>query len=542
MVTAITDPYGRLVDVFKAGLLTDAEFTSAVQWLENWKSLPSLREWCEATLPHSLHAWQVQLCERLEVLKYGGRHRLLIHGPPRYGKSIIVGQRLIPWLLMHNPEWRCPLMTYNVAHSTEFGETIRDLMRGDAYKQWAPPEAWLEREDCSAEKFKTVARSRRADGDYSFRALGFETGFTGKGADCLVWDDPYASPEHARSEATNGKTIRVYDQQVKLRVGADKPLVGMYHRYHEADLGGHLLTEGGWDHLRFPCIYEEADNEDGSDITGRQDGELLSDLWPVSHIQEIKDRDPQTFLSMYQGRPRPPDGNKIKREWLRESPQCPIVGRWVRFWDLATKADQTGDFTAGAMVGIGLDHTLWVRDVVKFRLEWPDACELIAKVTEDDIEWCKRSGGLITDAGPFGGEIPAFEYHVGVEKIAWQRPMLQDLFRKAIIQKVSVWPVQPKGDKWERASGWVARAKYDLFRMVSGAWTDDFVKECLVFDGLGLTHDDQIDAVSGAYELLQSLRGEEPQHESSPTVGSVAYYRQVREQMRQTESEYEGWD
>lgn len=452
-----------------------------------------------------------------------------MHGPPRYGKSVIIGQRLIPWLLMHNPEWRCPLMTYNVEHSAEFGETIRDLMRGDVYKSYAPPEAWLEREDCSAKAFRTIARARRLDGDYSFRALGFQTGFTGKGADCCVIDDPYASPDDAVSEAINGRTIRTYTQQVKLRVGADKPLVVMYHRYHEADLGGELLAEGGWQHLRFPCIADSKDNEDGSDITNREDGELLSDLWPREHIEEIQRKDPQTFLSMYQGRPRPPEGSKIKREWLRSIPkeEIPRLTMWCRFWDLTAAEDKrTNDFFAGALVGIGPDHTIYLRDMKRFRGEWPLASSLIADTTEMDAAWCRDQG---------------MRYVVGVEKVFWQMAMIQDLFKKGIFDSskqgcVQLWPIPPQGKKVHRAAGWVARASNDKFRMaLDTAWNSDFVNECIVFDGLELTHDDQIDAVSGAHNLLWMLLGDVIEDVQEPELGSIEYFRRQRQERNELE-------
>ena len=378
--------------------------------------LPSLREWCEATLPHPLHDWQIQLCDELEVLKYGGRHRILMHGPPRYGKSIIVGQRLIPWLLMHNPTWRCPLMTYNIDHSTEFGEVIRDLMRSEAYKNWAPEGAWLEREDCSANAFKTRARAATLDGDYSFRALGFQTGFTGKGADFLVGDDPYANPEDAMSEAVNGRTIRTYQNQIKLRVGADSPLIFMYHRYHEADLGGALLEEGGWTNLRFPCIADSRDNEDGSDITNREDGELLSDLWPKDHILNVRDTDPYIFASMYQGRPKPAAGGYFRREDFQIG-QVPHLDTVVRYWDLATSIKETGDWTAGAKGGMGPNQFFYLMDVVRFKMEWPDVCQIIAQTTETEAYECQRKG---------------VRYVVGVDARMSQQGFFQQLLKQRI--------------------------------------------------------------------------------------------------------------
>jgi phage terminase large subunit-like protein len=420
-----------------------------------------------------------------------------MHGPPRYGKSIIVGQRLIPWLLMHNPAWRCPLMTYNIDHSTEFGEVIRDIMRSDYYRSVAPEGAWLEREDCSAKAFKTVARAATLDGDYSFRALGFQTGFTGKGADCLVGDDPYANPEDAKSEAVNGRTIRTYQNQIKLRVGADSPLIFMYHRYHEQDLGGVLLEEGGWDNLRFPCLADSRDNADGSDPTGRKDGELLSPLWPEEHILDIKATDPYTFASMYQGRPKPPEGAFFKSEDFRIA-SCPPLDLLVRYWDLATSTKQTGDWTAGALGGVAPNQNFHLKDVTRFKLEWPDACQLIAEITEKEAWECAQKG---------------VRYVVGVDARLSQQGFFQQLMRQRIFNPdgegmtVPLWPDKTPIDKKQSASGLAADARFGRLFLQLGPWNQIFINEALAFTGEDIDIDDQIDAASGCHRLVWALKG-----------------------------------
>jgi hypothetical protein len=481
------------------------------------RSLPSLREWCEATLPHSLHDWQIQLCEELEPLKNGGRHRILMHGPPRYGKSIIVGQRLIPWLLMHNPAWRCPLMTYNIDHSTEFGEVIRDLMRSDTYKNWAPPEAWLEREDCSAKAFKTVARARALDGDYSFRALGFQTGFTGKGADFLVGDDPYANPEDAMSEAVNGRTVRTYQNQVKLRVGASSPLIFMYHRYHEQDLGGVLLEEGGWRNLRFPCIADSRDNEDGSDITGRNDGELLSDLWPKDHILNIRETDPYTFASMYQGRPKPAEGGFFKASDFRIGPS-PHLDLIVRYWDLATSVKEAGDWTAGAKGGVGPNQFFYLQDVTRFKMEWPDACQMIAEITEREAWECQQKG---------------VRYVVGVDARMSQQGFFQQLMRQRIFNPdgegmtVPLWADKAPIDKKESANGIAMDGRAGRLILSLGPWNQIFINEALAFTGQPIDTDDQIDAASGLHRLVWHIKGGIKHDKPKAEVGSPAWFDKI---------------
>lgn len=385
-------------------------------------------------------------------------------------------------------------------------------MQSDEYKKAFSPDAFLERSDPGAEKFRTVARAAKQDAQYSFMALGLLSGFTGKGADLLIIDDPYASDDDARSEAINERVWRWWSNTAGVRINDDTNVVVMFHRYHEDDFAGRLLAQKGWEYWRFPAIAEAHEhNDDGSDRTGRQPGEVLSPIRSLEFLKAIEDRDPMTWLGQFQGRPRPPEGAFIKREWLVTTPNPPRCDLWIRFWDLASAVNKQGDYFAGALVGIAEDQTIVVRDVTRTRGEWPDVCELIATIAESDQKFALERGA---------------SYAIGVEKVAWQMAMIQDLERTRPFRTIPFWPIAPKGDKKERASGWVARARHGKLILGQGHWNQDFIQECVAFDGLGLGHDDQVDAVSGAYSLIWQLRslGEEPE---PPPMGSMDLYRQM---------------
>ena len=437
--------------------------------------------------------------------------RLLIHGPPQFGKSILVSKRFPAWALGMNPYLRIALVGYNVDHACEFSEVNRTIMSNPAYPHLFRNPLCRLPARTKAHKFSTVGRARLRDGQHSITAMGLITGFTGKGADILIIDDPYSSPDAARSKATNEKVWSFWKEQAKVRITDETHVVVMFHRYHEDDFAGRLMAEGGWEYIRFPAIADE--NEDNSDPTGRAPGEILSPIRSTQMLQEIQDTDPMTWLGQFQGRPRAPEGAFIKREWLQEiSPKdLPPLSLWVRFWDMATKADQSGDFYSGALVGVGPDQTVYVRDVTRFKAEWPDAKDIIEEVTKRDCD--------IVDEARAG-------YEVGVENVAWMRPMVQELFTVPIFHSVRLTPVKPSGDKKERASGWVARAKNGMLKLVKDHWNQDFIAECLAFDGHGTTHDDQIDSVSGAYHLLWDLRAPFLEEPKQPAIGSYDWWQE----------------
>lgn len=445
---------------------------------------------CEKTLNFKLHDWQKIVTERLGRLKDEKGARIVMHGPPQYGKSVITSQRLPAYLLGTNPLRRVGLACYNISHASGFGEVVRDLMQSPEYDEMFP--AVMMPKTASSEAFALPARKRLKDGTYSWVAMGLLTGFVGKGfgpGDCLIVDDPYASPDHAVSESVNESTWRWWAQTAKVRIDPEANVVVFFHRYHEDDFAGRLLAEGGWEYYRFPAI---ADGEPG-DPTNRKVGELLSPMRTREYLDELMDRDPQTFLGMFQGLPRPPQGAFIKREWLQEGHHPPTFGRVCRFWDLAVGTKERNDYTCGALVGIDSEQNVWLLDMARFRMEWPDACRLIADITRSDYQKYKDVGT---------------HYIVGVEKVAWQAPMLQDLFRMGIYNVVQLWPVKAVQDKKTRASGWVARARNGQFKYLKDpSWNQDFITEAVCFDGLGFGHDDQVDAVSGAYSLLWSTPG-----------------------------------
>ncbi|MEA2553607.1 MAG: hypothetical protein QOJ65_1783 [Fimbriimonadaceae bacterium] len=450
-----------------------------------------LAEFVNKTCSFTLHEWQEKhLCPLLERLKTEKGLRIALHGPPRYGKSFIVSQRLPAYLVGLVPDHRVGLACYNETHATGFGQVVKDLMLAEDFVKLFPDPGVRIKKDAPAGRFFTAARQAHNDAQPSFLAMGLLSGFTGKGVDTLIVDDPYASADDAFSEIINEKVWRWWSATAGVRIAEDANVVVMFHRYHEDDFAGRLLATGGFEYVRFPAIAD--DNADGSDPTGRVAGDLLSPMRSREWLSAREAEDPKTFLGQFQGKPRPDEGAFFKREWLKQGP-CPRLTRWVRYWDFATSTKESGDYTVGALVGMDRDHTIYVRDVVRFRAEWPDASEIIVETASSDSLMCQKEGA---------------DYQVGGDARATQQGFLQDLARKAAFERIPLWPDKSKGDKKQRASGWAARARNERLVLCPGSWDmQAFIAECMAFDGHGLTHDDQVDAVSGAYQLLWMLEG-----------------------------------
>jgi phage terminase large subunit-like protein len=484
-----------------------------------------LTDLCRETIPFPLHDWQtnhlIPICERL---KHEKGLRILIHAPPQYGKSIIVSMRLPADLIGNDPLHRVALMTFSKDKSEMFGFVVREIMRSQAYRDLYPDPLSHIPNFSQVEQFSTFGRQAMLDGQPSFICLGLNAGFPGLGPDTLIIDDPYGSIQDAESEAHNRHLRRVYDNNIKPRTEKTNILV-MFHRWALNDFAGHLLDSGKFEYYRFPAIAD--DNLDGADPTGREKGELLSPIREREWLEELETEDPRFFLGHFQGLPRAESGDKFLREWFNIG-ECPPIRNWVRYWDIAVTKNQRSDYTAGCLMGIDQNQNVWIRDMVHFRAEWPDAADKICEVTVADLANYAVSGK---------------SYRVGIDARLSQIGFVQELFRRPIFKeapeapwitqtethRAQLFPDRSGGDKLERAAGLRVRGKSgQLFLHRNIEWNEKFIAEAIGFSGLPNDgHDDQVDAASGAYAMLWSRPGENV-HETSQARNPFSPYHEAK--------------
>lgn len=507
--------------------LSEAEVEALYQLL----SQPDLLDFVRQTVSFELHEWQSKhLIPLLQDVAESKGRRILIHAPPQFGKSIILSQRYIAWLLGKYPEMRVKLACYNISKASDFGAVIVNLMQSEQFRDMFGPEAAIPK-IASKEEFYTATRKTLKDGQPSFKALGIETGFVGQGAEIVIIDDPYPSPADAESEAYNKAFRRFWRETTVPRISEDANVIAMFHRYHAAD-AAQMFLEDGFEYWRFPAIADG--NEDGSDPTGRQPDELLSPMRTREHLDKLREDDPQMFAGQFQGLPNAPEGTLFAKAQWRFEPdpeKWPDLKTKVRGWDLATSVKESGDYTAGPKLGIDDDETIWLWPIERFRAEWPDACDRIITVAKED------------DGCP-----------VAVESQGMQLGFIQQLARSDVFQRFEdreefiqavrlknfvgapLYGAPAKGDKKQRASGWAwyaARGKVVICGSEDDPWVQAFLAEARVFDGLGLSHDDQIDGVSIAWHLAKDLpRGRKAKHEE-PQPGSPAFWTNYAKRHRQ---------
>jgi phage terminase large subunit-like protein len=175
---------------------------------------------------------------------------------------------------------------------------------------------------------------------------------TGEGGDRIVCDDPNNVNE-VESDSVRKSTNDWFDVVMSTRVNDPRTAakVAVMQRCHEQDLSGHLLEQGGWEHLCLPAEFEGARpvTSIGWSDPRSEHGELLwPDRFGAAEIQSLK-RSLGSYAAagQLQQRPSPAEGGLLKRHWFRfwQLPGANSPAVVVRLPDLTLQSVAPTTFT-----------------------------------------------------------------------------------------------------------------------------------------------------------------------------------------------------
>lgn len=387
------------------------------------------------------------------------------------------------WYLAKNPNKRIILTGYGADVAERYSRGARDVVLSDRFKNVFP-------ERGLSPDAQSVAFWQMQGCDGYIRATGVGGPITSFGADLLIIDDPHKDRQEADSEIARKAVWEWYTSVALTRLSPEGAIIVVQTRWTEADLTGMVLAQNRekWKVLHFPAVYP-----DGSP--------LWPERWTAEAYAEVKDEvGERDWNALYQGKPVPSEGGLFKRQWFKISETCPRLKFWIRYWDLAASTKEHGDYTVGAKVGVDEHGCLWVADVVRYRAEWPESRRRILETVALD--------------GP--------NTHVGIEKAGMQLVAIQDLKQNDAFLKIPLHEVRPDKDKYSRAMAWAARAADGRLSLVAGPWNNALIDEACMFPHG--THDDIVDALSGAVSLLATMRGETLKEEQPPNPNSWEYF------------------
>jgi predicted phage terminase large subunit-like protein len=156
---------------------------------------------------------------------------------------------------------------------------------------------------------------------------------------------------------------------------------------------------------------------------------------------------------------------------------------WVRYWDLAaTKPTPTSDpdYTAGVLLAYHhRSGVFFVRNVMRLQASAHKVEQRIRQTAEHD------------------GRDVAIHFE---EEPGSAGKTVTDHYSRHILPEFTVGSTRPTGSKLHRARPLSARAERGDIQLVEAHWNEALLAELEAFpDG---THDDQVDALAGAYTRL----------------------------------------
>lgn len=326
---------------------------------------------------------------------------LLINIPPGTGKSRLVSVCAPAWMWIGCPSWRAIFLSANPRVALRDSVYCRELIESQWYQTWFRPGWKLSADENSKGKFKNTAGGFR-------QALGWFAKLTGDRADALFVDDPHDASE-VHSDAIRTAVTERWDSTIANRVNdlRSSVRIGIMQRLHEQDWSGHVLAQGGWEHLCLPMEHEPARlgaAKDGIPVETAigwrdprtQPGELLFPTrFPAVILAKEQTRlGTPGYAGQHQQRPSPADGIIFLKHYWRRYTELP--DEWdevIQSWDMAFKDADGSDYVAGGVWGRkGADK--YLLDQVHAKLDFAATCAALIALSK---RWPQATRKLVED-------------------------------------------------------------------------------------------------------------------------------------------------
>lgn len=423
--------------------------------------------------------WRWQSADHLKVLNNclcdiaeGHIDRLLVMMPPRHGKSELVSRYTPPWWLARFPDRKVILASYEADFAASWGRRARDVMEDVGHKFHVR----VRQDSHAANRWQLAGR----EGEMVTAGVGGP--ITGRGAHLLIIDDPVKNAEEAQSPTMRERAWEWWQSTALTRLEPGGACVVMMTRWHTDDLAGRILAAepSRWHVVSLPALAEPGDP------LGRKPGQpLWPDRYPAPVLAELRNAmSAYWWQALYQQSPVAREGGMFRRDWLAVVTRAPEKARRARYWDFAATAPAKGsdpDWTVGCKLAES-DGDYWVEDVVRLR-GTPGEVERTIHATAN------RDG-------------PETTIVLEQEPGASGKSMVDYYIRSLAGSTVRGW--RPTGSKEVRADPVASQAEAGHVKLVEATWNKELLDELELFP-LGV-HDDQVDALSGAFHQLARKR------------------------------------
>lgn len=446
------------------------------------------------------------ICDHLQALARGHIKRLIINIAPRHSKSTLFSILWPAWMWTSAPSEQFFFLSYAAELSVEHSVKCRQVIESAWYRERFSPSWALKADQNVKHDFQNTANGRRF-------ATSIGGSLTGKGGDIVAIDDPLNAKD-AHSAAKREEARRTVDEVIATRLNdRERGRAGLImQRLHADDPTGHLLRQGGWEHL---CLASEFDPERRARTfvdmgAGREPfwqdprEEAGEPLFPARFSAEVlaeikRTLGPDAYAGQHGQTPAPPGGGMFKvaawRFWkpdgsapdqatsrprgCYEGPARPLPARFGRVIvsvDATFKETVSGSFVAIHVWGAeGPDRFLL--DRVHRRMDFDATCQALVSVC---AKWPRAREKFIEEKANGAAIISALQRKI---------PGFQ--------------PVNPEGGKEARAAAAQPyQAGGNIFLPDGAPWLAEYIEEHAAFPN-GPTNDD-VDAQSQAILALEA--------------------------------------
>jgi predicted phage terminase large subunit-like protein len=302
----------------------------------------------------------------------------------------------------------------------------------------------------------------------SCRWVGIGGGLTGFPVDVLITDDTLKDREAAESRTQRDRVWGWYQGVAFDRLQKGASIIHIETRWHVDDITSRLLalSRSSPDAYQFEHVSLPALDADGNPLA------------PQLHSAESLRRKraqvgPYEWSAKYLGDPRPRGQELFTAPFFTDHVPTDRV-RYSIGVDLAYSAKTQSDYSAAVVLATdhrGLHHVV---EVLHRQCSAPDFAAELATVQE-------RYGGAVANWYAPGPEVGVADLMRGYgARVAARRPV---------------------GDKYQRALPAAAAWREGQILVPRRApWLNAFLDEVTAFSGVGDRYDDQVDALSAAYD------------------------------------------
>lgn len=296
-----------------------------------------------------LDNWHVDaIVHHLEQCIRGEMPRLIINMPPRHLKSFIASVVLPAYILGRDPSAKIICISYSDDLARMLARDFRRIVESSWYQKVYPQVKPMK---------STETEFATEQGGYRY-ATSVGGTLTGRGGDFIIIDDPI-KPEDTLSDKVRQSTNEWYKSTLLSRLD-DKQrsvLILVMQRLHVNDLTGFVEGSGGFTKLALSAIALK-----DQEIPIGQEEFYLREVGTALHeereslatLNRIRDEvGAFNFAAQYQQRPEMPEGNLIKRKWLKtvdHAPQIDRNGYLIVSIDAAASTSDTADYTAITLI------------------------------------------------------------------------------------------------------------------------------------------------------------------------------------------------